>query len=99
MNALIYQSMLLLSLLLANSFSVSSRVFIGIGELETNSGKGESNFDMTGDAKQFIKLVSPLMISPAQLKLAVFDEANHQTAFPSTAIQGLYWLLKSRGNE
>lgn len=77
--------------------SINSRIFIGIGELETNSGKGESNFDMTGDAKQFIKQLSPLMVSPEQLKLAVFDEANHQTAFPSSAIQGLYWLLKTEG--
>ncbi|MCJ8303151.1 alpha/beta hydrolase-fold protein [Shewanella sp.] len=73
-----------------------SRIFIGIGELETNIGEGESNFDMTGDARQFIKLLTPLMTHQSQLKLAVFDEANHQTAFPSTAIQGLYWLLKSK---
>lgn len=76
-----------------DAISLNSRIFIGIGSLETNSGEGESNFDMTGDAGQFIKELTPLMKDKAQLKLVVFDDANHQTAFPSTAIQGLYWLL------
>nr|WP_283102769.1 alpha/beta hydrolase-fold protein [Shewanella abyssi] len=81
-------------------------VFIGIGELEHNGSNGYSNFDMVGDAQAFKAALDKVNISqePSKhigsplsktitTKLLVIDDASHETAFPTSAIQGLYWLF------
>lgn len=78
--------------------NISTNVFIGIGALEHNGNGGYSNFDMVGDAQAFKAAldstntnlnIDKLITS----KLLVIDDASHETAFPTSAIQGLYWLF------
>jgi len=81
-------------------------VFIGIGEFEHNGSNGYSSFDMVGDAQEFMTALDNVNISqdPSMrtgssqsmtitTKLLVIDDASHETAFPTSAIQGLYWLF------
>jgi predicted alpha/beta superfamily hydrolase len=69
---------------------VSAKVFIGIGELEKKvNGVGE---DMVKDAQAFYDLMQQWP-SRLQTKLLIIPEADHQTAFPTTAIHGLQWIL------
>lgn len=69
---------------------VSAKVFIGIGELEKKvNGVGE---DMVKEAQAFYDLMQQWSSRP-QTKLLIIPEADHQTAFPTTAIHGLQWIL------
>ena len=78
--------------------SIKANVFIGIGALEHNRDGGFSNFDMVADAQQFKTMLNSIN-SPKNTarginsKLLIIDEASHETAFPTSAIQGLYWLF------
>lgn len=78
--------------------NIKANVFIGIGALEHNRDGGFSNFDMVADAQQFKTMIDSIN-SPKNTarginsKLLIIDEASHETAFPTSAIQGLYWLF------
>lgn len=85
---------------------IKANVFIGIGELEHNGNGGSSSFDMVANAQQFKALIdrSNSLIAVDRnsnkapnktitSKLLIIDEASHETAFPTSAIQGLYWLF------
>ena len=76
--------------LAAKRQTVKARVFIGIGERET--AKLDGKYDMVQDAQAFTKRLESWQPTGLQVKLMVFPEANHETAFPMTAIQGLHWL-------
>lgn len=82
-----------------NSLSdVKANVFIGIGSLEHNRDGGFSNFDMVADAQQFKAMLDNInnpknTVRGINSKLLLIDEASHETAFPTSAIQGLYWLF------
>ncbi|PKG56738.1 alpha/beta hydrolase [Shewanella sp. GutDb-MelDb] len=85
---------------------IKANVFIGIGELEHNGNGGFSNFDMVGDAQQFKALLdrtnSLISVNRSSnkvpnktitSKLLIINDASHETAFPTSAIQGIYWLF------
>ncbi|WP_232056463.1 hypothetical protein [Pseudoalteromonas sp. A25] len=38
-------------------------------------------------------------IAKLEAKLLVIPEANHETASPTTAVQGLYWIYKTTNNK
>jgi predicted alpha/beta superfamily hydrolase len=69
---------------------ISAKVFIGIGELESKA-HGVSE-DMVNEAQAFDDLMQQWP-SRLQTKLLIIPEADHQTAFPTTAIHGLQWIL------
>lgn len=68
-------------------------VFISVGELETKYSKGVNN-DMVLGAKKFFSLLNKNKPSTMELELRVVPHANHETVFPTAAIQGLWWLFK-----
>ena len=70
---------------------VDANVFISVGELETAAPL--AGYDMVEDAKAFHKRMSGWNQENLRSKLIVIPEANHRTAFPTTAIQGLHWIL------
>ncbi|WP_105215394.1 alpha/beta hydrolase [Pseudoalteromonas sp. T1lg22] len=68
------------------------KVYIGVGSLETPAhGEGQ---DMVAGAQALFDKLRSLPASHSQIKLRIIEEARHATAFPSTSIQGLDWLLK-----
>jgi len=78
---------------LAKSLKTSSKkVYISVGQLETP--EHQEHHDMVSAATKLAEKLSRLKSKNIHLKLKVIDEADHATAFPTTAIQGLYWLYK-----
>jgi len=73
---------------------IHANVFLGIGERETKSLDGR--YDMVQDAQAFIEMMQAWNQPDLRVKLLVIPEANHQTAFPTTAIQGLHWLYGTK---
>jgi predicted alpha/beta superfamily hydrolase len=71
--------------------AINGNVFIGIGERENKAQ--ESNHEMVADAKYFYEKMQAWQQPNLRMKMLVIPEANHQTAFPTTAIQGLHWLF------
>jgi len=71
--------------------SVNANVFIAIGERETKAL--ESHHQMVQDARSFYQKMLAWRQPKLNAKLLIIPQANHQTAFPTTAIQGLYWAL------
>lgn len=74
-----------------NIIDISANVFIAIGERESKAL--ESSYEMVDDAQQFYQKILSWQQEKLAAKMLVIPEANHQTAFPTTAIQGLYWVL------
>lgn len=80
----------------AENKSLPANVFITIGNLESPKYQGASwEHDMVKDTRNFYKQLNKRGYTGLNLKLLVIDEANHETAFPTTAIQGLYWLHRT----
>lgn len=73
---------------------IFANVFISVGELETPEHK-ETIHNMVKVSTDFYLTLKKRDYSSLKLKLNVVDSANHQTAFPTSAIQGLYWLFKN----
>jgi len=69
---------------------INANVFIAIGERESKAL--ESNHNMVQDAKTFYEKILNWQQPNLRAKILVIAEANHQTAFPTTAIQGLHWI-------
>lgn len=67
-------------------------VFISIGERE--SKKLESSYEMVNDAKEFYAKIIDWQQINLKAKIIIIPKANHQTAFPTTPIQGLHWIYK-----
>lgn len=72
--------------------NISANVFISIGERESKTF--DSSYEMVNDAKEFYAKILTWQQSTMKAKLIIIPEANHQTAFPTTAIQGLHWIYK-----
>ena len=53
-------------------------------------GEGQN---MIEGAAQLVQKVNAFKSDNIELKSIVIDGANHATAFPTTAIQGLDWVL------
>jgi len=75
-----------------NMAMINANVFIAIGERETKAL--ESRYEMVADAKMFHKKMLAWQQPNLKTKLFIIPQANHQTAFPTTAIQGLHWALR-----
>ncbi len=71
--------------------TIAANVFIAVGELET---KKNGHNDMVKDAIEFHSRLLAWNQPRLKTKLMIIPEASHETAFPTTAIQGLYWLYK-----
>lgn len=72
-----------------------ANVFVGIGDQEKPEFQGPNwNHDMVADANRFYQALHDRQYPGLRLEYRVIGNANHETAFPTTAIQGLYWLLK-----
>lgn len=64
---------------------------MAVGELERPQfGEGE---DMVLGAQSFAKKIKIAGDTSIEHKLVIIDEATHATSFPTTAIQGLDWIL------
>lgn len=74
--------------------TINANVFIAIGERETKAL--ESNYEMVDDAKAFYQKLLAWQQPKLKVKMLVIPQANHQTAFPTTAIQGLYWVHQTQ---
>ncbi|MBL4942640.1 MAG: alpha/beta hydrolase [Colwellia sp.] len=70
--------------------NINANVFIAIGERESKAL--ESSYEMVNDAKTFYKKMLAWQQPKLKAKILIIPEANHQTAFPTTAIQGLHWV-------
>ena len=70
---------------------INANVFIAIGERESKNF--ESDYEMVNDAQLFYQKILSWQQENLKAKLIIIPEANHQTAFPTTAIQGLQWVL------
>jgi len=80
---------------LINPLSLEDKkAYISVGKLETPE-YGEQE-DMVSGAKALYQKLRNQM-PDSNIKLALIPEANHGTAFPTTSIQGLYWLNKVAG--
>lgn len=71
--------------------TISANVFIAVGELET---KRNGHHDMVKDAIKFHSKLLAWNQPRLKTKLMIISEADHETAFPTTAIQGLYWIYR-----
>ncbi len=69
------------------------KVFIAVGANETLE-LDSPRHDMVKGAKQLKAKLSSELFPNTKVKLSIIEGANHETAFPTTAIQGLYWLFK-----
>ena len=74
-----------------NKIDLDTRVFISIGERESKNF--DSSYEMVNHAQRFYNKLQSLSLPNLESKLLIIPQANHQTAFPTTAIQGLYWLF------
>lgn len=63
--------------------------------MSTPTRKAQKN-DLLGDAKLLHQKLSARNLKQVNLHLQVIESANHETAFPTTAIQGLWWLFNKK---
>jgi predicted alpha/beta superfamily hydrolase len=73
---------------------LKANVFIAIGERETIGL--DSELTMVEDAKAFYARMQTWQQLDLTSKLLIIPDANHQTAFPTTAIQGLHWIHQAK---
>jgi uncharacterized protein len=76
--------------------NLEASLFIAVGEDETIT-KDSPEHDMVGDAKIFHARLKGRNMNKVNLEFRVLGYANHSTAFPTTAIQGLWWLFNNDG--
>lgn len=70
------------------------KVFIAVGAKETIE-QDSPQHDMVKGARELELKLSGEHFPNTKVKLLTIQEANHETAFPTTATQGLYWLFKN----
>lgn len=77
----------------ANKPQIPIKVYVSVGAKETPAfGEGQN---MVEGAAQLVKKINALNSDNIKLKSIVIEGAQHATAFPTTAIQGLDWVLGS----
>ena len=69
------------------------KVFIAVGSNETLELDSPQH-DMVVGAKKLESKILGSNHSNTEVKLLTIQGANHETAFPTTATQGLYWIFK-----
>ncbi|WP_428637228.1 alpha/beta hydrolase [Shewanella sp.] len=72
------------------------RVFLAVGALETPD-KGNMQHDMVAGADKLRAHLKHQLGDLIELESLTIEGARHETAFPTTASQGLYWLLARDG--
>jgi hypothetical protein len=70
------------------------KIFIAVGANETLEIDSPKHNMVEGAKKLELKLSGELFPN-TEVKLLTIQGANHETAFPTTATQGLYWLFKN----
>ena len=70
-------------------------IFIAVGARETIE-LDSPQYDMVNGANKLASKLSGEQFPNVKVKLLTVEGANHETAFPTTAIQGLYWLFKKQ---
>ncbi|MDO6421560.1 alpha/beta hydrolase [Saccharophagus degradans] len=68
-------------------------IFISVGALETKKSKSTQH-DMVLGAQTLYSLLAKNKSPALDVELRVIPHANHETAFPTAAIQGLWWLFE-----
>lgn len=76
--------------------NLEANVFIAVGAEETITRDSPKN-DMVGDTTEFHTRLKARDLDKLNLELRVIEFANHSTAFPTTAVQGLWWLFNTDG--
>jgi len=71
---------------------LDANVFIAVGEHERP--EESMGHDLVSDATLFYETIKSRNYAGLNIELRVVEWANHETAFPTTAIQGIYWSLK-----
>lgn len=74
--------------------NLEANVFIAVGEDETLTRDSLKN-DMVGDAKKNHARLKSRHLEKLNMELRVIGYANHSTAFPTTTMQGLWWLFNT----
>ncbi|TVP15043.1 alpha/beta hydrolase [Shewanella sp. KCT] len=72
------------------------RVFLAVGALETPAKAGMQH-DMVAGADKLGRHIRRQLGDNLVLETIIIAGARHETAFPTTASQGLYWLLARDG--
>lgn len=72
-----------------------ANVFISVGAEETLT-RDSPKHDMVGDATRFHSRLKARNLDKLNLELRVIEHATHATAFPTTAVQGLWWLFNTK---
>lgn len=81
----------------ANKFDskkAEANVYISVGRLETPEA-GETVHNMVEVAKRFHDILAAKNLPNLNLQFHIVDSANHEVAFTTSIIQGLYWLSKN----
>lgn len=73
---------------------LKANMFIAVGSEEIPTRDSPKN-DMVGDATEFYTRLKARELEGLNLELRVIEFANHSTAFPTTAVQGLWWLFNT----
>ena len=50
---------------------------------------------MVAGAKSLYSILDVAKTKKMKIELRIIPNANHETAFPTTAIQGLWWLFET----
>lgn len=74
--------------------NLEANVFIAVGAEETIT-RDSPKHDMVGDATTFHTRLKNRNLDKLNLELRVIEHATHATAFPTTAVQGLWWLFNT----
>lgn len=74
--------------------NLEARMFIAVGAEETLI-RDSPKHEMVGDATELYARLKARKLDNLSLELRVIEHANHSTAFPTTAVQGLWWLFGS----
>jgi uncharacterized protein len=74
---------------------VNINVFLSVGAEEYANSESTKN-DLLGDTRKFQSRLIKGKQKNSKIELQVIQAANHETAFPTTAIQGLWWLFNKK---
>lgn len=72
--------------------NIEANLFISVGAHEIPAKDSPKN-DMVGDAKEFHTRLKNRNFKKLNVEFRAIEHANHSTAFPTTAMQGLWWLF------
>lgn len=74
--------------------NIETNLFISVGADEIPAKDSPKN-DMVGDAREFYTRLENRNLKKLNVEFRVIENATHATAFPTTAVQGLWWLFNT----